>query len=273
MLGLAQARQVRVNGGDERAFVAEVDLDLAEVLALLEQMRGVRMSQGVNVRGLFDAAGLQREPEGALQRGATHGFRGRGGALSAVTFGGKEERGMTVGFPLLAQQPQGAFGQGHVTIVVALAGADVQEHPFGINVADGQREPFAQAQAAGVNEAQTNAMVQGRHRGQNAAHFGRREHDRQFELGIGAGQFQFVGPDAFEGLLPEELEGADDLGGSLAGDFLFGLEMDAVLAELLGRNQVGRFGVELTELAEAGKVGLFGAGADGQELEVVGEGI
>ena len=84
---------------------------------------------------------------------------------------------------------------------------------------------------------------------------------------------EFVGPDAFEGLLPEELEGADDLGGSLAGDFLCGLEMDAVLAELLGRNQIGRFGVELTELAQAGEVGLFGAGADGEELEVIGEGI
>ena len=273
MLGLAQARQVRVDGGDQRAFVAEVDLDLAEVLALFEQVRGVRVSQSVNVRGLFDAAGLEREPEGALQRGAAHGFRGRGRALSAVAFGGKEQRGMTVGFPELAQQRQGALGQRDVTIPVALAGAEVQEHPFGINVADGQREPFAQPQAAGINEDQTDAMVQGRHLGQNAAHFGGREHDRQFELGIGAGQLEFVGPDAFEGLFPEELEGADDLRGSLAGDLLFGLEMDAVLAELLGRNQVGRFGVELTELAQAGEVGLLGAGADGEEFEVIGEGI
>lgn len=103
MLGPAQARQVRIDGGDQRALVAEVDLDLAEVLALLEQVCGVGMAQGVNVRGLFDAAGLQREPEGALQRGAAHGFCGRGRALSAVPFGGKEERGMAVGFPLRAQ--------------------------------------------------------------------------------------------------------------------------------------------------------------------------
>ena len=273
MLGPAQARQVGVNGGDERAFVAEVDLDLAEVLALFEQVGGVRMSQCVNVRGLFDAAGLEREPEGALQRGAAHRFGGRGRALSAVTFGGKEQRGMAVGFPLLAQQHQGALGQRDVTIPVALAGAEVQEHPLGINVTDGQRESFAQTQAAGVNEAQTDAMVPRDDLGQNAAHFGGGKHDRQFELGIGAGQLEFVGPDAFEGLLPEELEGADDLGGSLAGDFLFGLEMDAVLAELLGGNQVGRFGVELTELTEAGEVGLLGAGTDGEELEVVGEGI
>lgn len=273
MLGSAQARQVRVNGGDERAFVAEVDLDLAEVLALFEQVCGVRVAQTVNVGGLFDAAGVEREPEGALQRGATHGLRGGGGALAAVTFGGKEQHGMAVGFPLFAQQHQGALGQRDVTIAVALAGADVQEHPFGINVADGQREAFAQTQAAGINEDQADAMVPGRHPGQHAAHFGGREDDRQFELGIGAGQLEFVGPDAFEGLFPEELEGADDLGGSLAGDFLLGLEMDTVLAELLGANQVGRFGVELTELTKAGEVGLFGAGADGEEFEVVGEGI
>ena len=37
MLGLAETGQVGVEGGDGRALVAEVDLDLAEVLALFEQ--------------------------------------------------------------------------------------------------------------------------------------------------------------------------------------------------------------------------------------------
>ena len=55
MPGLAQARQVRVNGGDGRALVAEVDLDLAEVLALLQQMRRVGVAQRVDVGRLFDA--------------------------------------------------------------------------------------------------------------------------------------------------------------------------------------------------------------------------
>ena len=45
MLGFAQAGQVRVNGGDDRAAVAEVDLNLAEVLALLQQMRRVGVAQ------------------------------------------------------------------------------------------------------------------------------------------------------------------------------------------------------------------------------------
>jgi len=56
MLRLAQAGQMRVDDGGVGAFMAEVDLDLAEVLALFEQMRGVTVPQRMHVRGLFDAA-------------------------------------------------------------------------------------------------------------------------------------------------------------------------------------------------------------------------
>jgi hypothetical protein len=83
----------------------------------------------------------------------------------------------------------------------------------------------------------------------------------------------FHGPGAAERFFPEDLEGADGLGAGLAGDLFVLLEVDAVLAELLGRDQVGGFVVVLAELAEAGVVGLFGAGTDGQELQVIGEGF
>ena len=49
--------------------------------------------------------------------------------------------------------------------------------------------------------------------------------------------------------------------------------MDAVLAELLGGDQVGGLVEVLAELADTGLVGLFGAGADGQELQIIGEGF
>jgi hypothetical protein len=99
------------------------------------------------MRGLLDGAGLQREPEGPLQRGVTHRFGGRSGALTTVAFAGKEQRGMTMSFPELAQEQERAPGQRDIPIVVALAGADVQEHALGIDVADLQPKPLAQAQA------------------------------------------------------------------------------------------------------------------------------
>ena len=114
-------------------------------------------------------------------------------------------------------------------------------------------------------------MIEGGNGREDATHLGGGEDDGEFELGIGADQFEFGGPDAFEGFLPEQFEGADDLGGGLAGDLLDGLEMDAILAELLGGDQVGGFGMELGELAQAGEIGLPGAGGDGQKGQVIGE--
>jgi len=45
MLGFAQAGQVSIDDRHHRTLVAEVDLDLAQVLALLEQMGSVGMAQ------------------------------------------------------------------------------------------------------------------------------------------------------------------------------------------------------------------------------------
>ena len=116
-------------------------------------------------------------------------------------------------------------------------------------------------------------MIQCRDSGEDAADLGGGEHDGQFELGIGPSQFQFVRPDAAEGFFPKQLDGADGLSAGLAGDLLVGLQMDAVLAKVFGREQLRRAAVELTELADAGVISLFGARADGQELQVIGEGF
>ena len=98
MQGLTETGPMGVERGDGGALGAEVDLDLAEVLALFEQMGGAGMAEGVNMGGLLHAAGAQGEPEGALQRGAVH-RRGGGGALAAVAFGREEELRMLVGLP------------------------------------------------------------------------------------------------------------------------------------------------------------------------------
>ena len=142
---------------------------------------------------------------------------------------------MPVGAPELAQQFEGALGQGHVAVAIAFARPDVEEHPFGIDVADFQLEGFAQTQAAGVNRGQGHPMVQGGDPGDNGAHFAGREDDGQFELGRGAGKLQLGGPSALESFLPEEFDRTQRLGGTLAREAPLGLEMDEILAEVLCR--------------------------------------
>lgn len=273
MLRLAETGQMRVDRGDHRAGVAEIDLDLTQVLALFEQVRGVGMAQGMDVGVLFDAAGFERQAEGALQGGALDRFGGHGRAASGMTFAREQERGMAMGFPLFAQEQQRAMRQRHVTVAIAFAGADVQEHALGIHVADLKVQAFAQTQAAGINGGEANAMIPGGHARQDAADFGGGEHDGQSELVVGADQLDFRGPGAAESFFPEEFDGAQRLGAGLAGDFLIALEMDEVLTELFDGDEVGGLGIELAELADAGPVGVLGARLDADQLEVIGERI
>ena len=69
-------------------------------------------------------------------------------------------------------------------------------------------------------------------------------------------------------LVPEELNGADGLGGGLAGDLLIAVEEDEILAEFLGG-----LVVVVGKLADTVPVGLLGAVADGQKLQIIGEGF
>jgi hypothetical protein len=131
----------------------------------------------------------------------------------------------------------------------------------------------SQTQAAGVDGGEASAMIQGAHRGEHPAHFGGGEDYGEFELRVGPNQFQFVRPLAFEGFLPEDLDGADGLRAGLAGDLLVDFEMDAILTNLLGRDQVRGFANKLAELSDTGVVGLFGTGTNRQQFEVIGEGI
>ena len=222
---------------------------------------------------LFNATGIEGQAESPLEGGAAHGLGGGGSAQAAVTFGGKQEGRMAVGFPQLAQKLQGALGQGNVAIAIAFARADMQEHASGIDVGHLEAQTFAQPQTAGVDGAEADALVQQGNFGQNKADLAGGKYDGELELGIGAGQFHFVGPRTVESFLPEELDGANGLGAGLAGDFLVGLEVNAVLANVFGGEQVGGLVVELADLAKAGEIGLFGAQTNGQELEVVGEGF
>jgi hypothetical protein len=138
---------VRVEGGDGRIGVTEIDLELTEVLTVLKKISGVGMAQGVHVRVFFDAAGLESQAEASLQGRPTEraSSGGRSGASSA-TFGREQERGMPMSLPLLAEQFQGALRQGHIAVAVAFATPDVEEHAFGVDVAHLQTQAFTQAE-------------------------------------------------------------------------------------------------------------------------------
>ena len=116
-------------------------------------------------------------------------------------------------------------------------------------------------------------MIQGRDLSENPTDLLSGEHDREFELRIGADPLDFGRPGATECLFPEQLDGADRLGGGLPGELLLGFEVKEVTAEFLGGDEVGRAAVKLAQLAHAGPVAQDGAFGQREQAQVVEEAI
>ena len=262
-----------VDDGGRRAAMAEVDLELAQVFALLQQMGGIAVAQTMDMHGFFDAAGAQGLTEGPLERRAGHRLRRGGRPQTTVAFAGEQEPGMAMGTPDLPEQFQSALRQGYVAVTVAFARTDVQEHTFGIDIPDFQLESLPQAQATGIDRGQGHPMIQEQNLADNRAHFGGGEDDRQFEHGRGPGKLQFRGPGASESLLPEELDGAERLGGTLPRETALCLEVDEILAKVLGAELIRRAPKVLRHLAHTRPVTLLAAGLERQQGQIFGEAL
>src|SRR4051794_37563796 len=98
VLGLAETGQVRVERGHRRALMPQIDLELAQVLTLLKKVRGIRMSQRVDVGCFLNAAGFEGEAKAPLQSRAAHRLGGGRGSLpGSLAFAREQEGGMAMG--------------------------------------------------------------------------------------------------------------------------------------------------------------------------------
>jgi hypothetical protein len=200
------------------------------------------------------AAGPQRQAKGPLQSRAPHRFGGGGSALAALTLAGEKPARVSMRLPLFSEQLESALRQGDIAIAIAFAGPDVQEHALGIHLRDLQVQAFTQTQAAGVDGAQANAVIEGFDLLENLAHLLGGENHRELELRIGPDQPHFARPGLAQSFLPEKFDRANILSGSLAGEFLLRFEVEEVLAEFFRSDEVRRLAEILAEFANAGPV-------------------
>ncbi len=273
MLGFAQIGQVGIDDRRRGTLMAEVDLDLTQVLTPLQEMGRVTMAQRMDMSSLLEATGSPGQTEGPLQSTVLDRFGGGGCALSAMTFAGEKPQLVPMGFPLFSEQLQSALGQGDIAVTTAFAGADVQEHALGIDVGNLQIQTFAQAQAAGINGRQANAVIEAFDPLKDLAHFLGREHDRQFESWVSPDEPDGHRPGLAESFFPEQLDGADALSGSLAREFLFRFEVEEVLAEFFRSDELRRLAEILTEFTDTAPVAQDGAFGQRQQTQVVKEAV
>jgi hypothetical protein len=131
---------------------------------------------------------------------------------------------MAMGAPILAQQLEGALGQGHIAVFVAFALPDVEHPPLAVNVGDLQVDALQQAQAARVNGRQAHAIVWATETAQDQAHLGGAEHNWQLFLARPAWQVE-DDPFAVERPLIKKLEARQRNIKPTAGNLLVVLEV------------------------------------------------
>ena len=93
---------MRIQRSGRGRVVAEVLLNLPEIDTGFEQMRGVRMAQGVNGGFFIDTAFLERRAKGVLDIAIRHRRGGGGKMNAAASRRRKNPRGVAMDFPIFA---------------------------------------------------------------------------------------------------------------------------------------------------------------------------
>src|SRR5437667_7457536 len=231
-------------------------------------MGGHAVTQTMDMSLFADTALLEGAAKSSLQRAVVDGAGVvRDAVFEAMPGHGREKpERRTMGGPELAQSLQGLLGQGHQSLLVALA-AHAQEHAGGVQVGNLQAATFIQAQRASINSRQANPINGCAHAAQNFLDFLSAEHDRQL-LGLGWTQEFEAGPISLESGLEEEFDAAERDGGGGAGHFLFQREMEEILAQFLLGDEIGGFAIVFGQSAHCPAITGVSVGVIAMELSI-----
>jgi len=129
--------------------MSQQDLHDADVDALLEQLGGEAVTQGVRLEVFVKETCVARVVE-RFPKGRKRNVRG---AVAA----GEEPRGVAMRLPHLTQHSEHRFGERQGTLLVAFA-YQTQQHLPGIDRRERQPSSFAQTESASVHRGQTSAI-------------------------------------------------------------------------------------------------------------------
>ena len=199
------------------------------------------MAQTVDVGGFAHTALLDSTTQGPLQSAGRDRAAVMLDAVRKSLAGHRREQPVrgAVGAPEFSELGESFVWQGHQPIVTAFA-VDVQEHPRGIDLGDGQAAAFIQTQATDINGGQTDPVNGFAHTGQDLSDFLPAQDHGQFLLSGRTQEFE-GGPISLEGILEEELDAAQRDGSGGPSDFAFQGQMEEVTPQFLLSDEVRGF--------------------------------
>ncbi len=257
-----------IEGGGGRRIVSQILLDEAQVHAGLEEMGGIAVPKRMNRSPLHDATGVEGRPKSILHTVSGYGVCGGGHADTPPTRSRKDPHGIAVGFPILAEQLEGALGQRHIAVFGAFAVAHVDEHPCTVTIGDLQVSTLLKAQTTRVKSRQANARAGPRQVGQNGSHLFDTEDSWEFLFPWGSDEGQ-CGPLPLQGVLVKERDATKSNGARATGRVLDILEGEEVLTSCFLSDGGGGLMIVLGKLPNGPDRHLLGALGQAAELQIL----
>lgn len=248
---------VAQGGGD--LVVSQQSLQRGQVRAALQQVGGVAVPQRVRADLLVDPRGVGGTFADALDV--------RDAEVSARLAAGEEPEFGSVTSPVVAQTPEQDGGERHEAVLAALAPADEQGHPGGIDVGRPQAEDLADPQAGGVSGPEDREVARVADGGEEAGDLVGTQDGGQGAGPLAEGDhlddFGALQSDA-----KEKAQGADGLVEAAPGSLLLE-EVELVQADVLGVESLRREAEVLGEASDVGDVSGDGARGEVAQLQVV----
>ncbi len=132
----------------------------------------------------------------------------------------------------------------------------MDHHAVGVNIRDFEMESFVKSKAAGIDGGEIGIILESFHLGKDGSDFFGAEDGRESSLGLSAEEAEDV-PVTLEDVFEEEANAAIADTHGIGGPVIEVLSMEEIVLEFLLGDQIGGFGVELTEHANGACIGLL----------------
>jgi hypothetical protein len=167
-----------------------------------------------------------------------------------------------------AQNIQQTWGEHGVAIFAALALLYTNEAAFGIDIADSERDGFADAQACAVTDHEGGAVLEAWDVVEEGQHFLVAEHNRKLAGAPWAGEV-VIAPGHFQGHEIKELHGRNELPDGVGGDPALVQEIQLILADGLDVEHFWAFAEVLGETGHVSDILLLGADCEIAQLHII----
>jgi len=220
-----------------RRVVTQIFLDQAQVHTSFEQMGNPRVTQRVDVSTCVDAACFKGCPEGVLDTVPWHGRVSGRKEVFTPAWSREDPHRVAVGDPVLTKELEGRGRQWNQAVLAPLARADVDLHAGRVDVGHRKAGALREAQSAGVESVQADAVAGKPEAVQDGSHLLNAEDDRQLLL-LGCPDEAKRRPGVLEGVLVEEREATKGDGGGRTRPVLVVLDVEERLAKLFVVDQI-----------------------------------